>query len=530
MNSNTNSIVRLSIGCAAVSIHLSSFANPCLTWTEEFRNEPGLVIGTVEVNTADIFDLSKPKESRIVHQLSNRIHSKTKPWVIKRQLLFKEGDTFKQRTLEESTRLIRANSYIKDVDIIPYEVCGRKVNIKVNTSDKWTLSPGVSFGRSGGKNKSGFEIQEKNLFGLGKSLSLNYNKNTERSETALQYTDPQLLGSRHHLQASVNNNSDGKGYILDLSLPYYSLDSRRAWGINNSRIQQENSIYSKGKVIDKIKVDDESHSIFLGWSNGLKNDSVGRFKVGWNYSDKKYGQLLPITQSYPWFQYEYIQEKYTTRTNFKSMGEVEDIPLGLNYTLEVGLLNNALGSSENNIRLATEMSKGYEFDNSLGLISTDFTTYLGDGKLQGETLNLTGELFTFNDNGSNLYFSGNLRVKNNLQEGEQLILGGGTGLRGYPIGFQDGTKSVVLTAEKRFHFDWYPLQLAKFGAVVFADAGTAWSNDNKAKILTDVGFGLRIIPTRSSSTKALHLDIAFPLDGGNNVDNFQITLKTKQSF
>ena len=338
------------------------------------------------------------------------------------------------------------------------------------------------------------------------------------------------MGSRLHLLAAGISNSDGNGYQLDLSQPYYTLDSHRAWGSNNSSIQQENSIYSKGEVIDEIKVDDKSHSVFLGWSKGLKNNSVSRFKVGWNYSETQYGELLPITQSYPWFEYEYIKEQYTTRTNFKSMGEVEDVQLGLNYTLGVGFLNKGLGSSEEHIRLTANASKGYEFKKSLVLLQSDFTSYLGDGRLQGESLNLKSEFFTFNKNGSDLYFSGNFHLKNNLQLGEQLLLGGDSGLRGYPKGYQDGTKSLVLTAEKRFHFDWYPYQLAKFGAVVFADAGTAWGGESKSKILTDVGFGLRIIPTRTSKTKALHLDFAFPLDAEKNVDNVQISLKTQQNF
>ena len=528
LKKNLNSLLSL----AFVLLSLPVYSQSCAPWIGEFYQRPNLIIGTIEVNTGDIFELSNPKESRKIHQVANKLHVKTKPRVIRRQLLFKQGDTFKQRVLEESARLIRANRFIKDVEITPFEVCRNSVNIKVKTNDRWTLAPGLSFGQSGGKNKSGIEFQENNLFGLGKSLSINYKNNIERHETVLSYSDEQLLGSRLHLFAAGISNSDGNGYQLDLSLPYYSLDNKRTWGTKNASIQQENSIYSNGDVIDKVTVDDKLHSIFRGWSKGLKNGSVRRLKVGWNYSETQYGQQKPITQSYPWFEYEYIKEQFTTRTNFKSMGEVEDIPLGLQYSFEVGLLNTEFGSSENHIKLASRVSKGYEFKNSLGFIQSDITSYFGEGRLQGDTLNLKGELFTFNDHGSDLYFSGDLQIKNNLQLGEQLLLGGETGLRGYPTGYQDGTKSVVFTAEKRFHFDWYPYQLAKFGAVVFADAGTAWDgdNNNKAEILSDVGFGLRIIPTRTSKTKALHLDFAFPLDAGKNVDGLQITLKTQQNF
>ena len=525
-----NNNLKLMLSVVFILGSLPVVAQNCVPWSDDFYQKSNLIVGKIEVNTGDIFDLNNPKESKAIHRVSNKLHINTQPKVVRRQLLFKEGDLLNKRLLEESERLVRANRFIKDVEIIPNQLCDRSVNITVNTNDRWTLTPGLSFGKSGGKNKSGVEIQENNLLGLGKSISLNYKDDSERQETILRYADQQFLGTRKHLLASIINSSDGNGYQLDFSLPYYSLNSRRAWGTTNSSIKKENSIYTKGEITEKVKVDEKVHSAFWGWSKGLQNESVNRFKVGWNFTETQYRQLQPITQSYPWFEYEYLHEQYTTRTNFKSMGEVEDVPLGLDFAVEVGLLSTELGSSEDHIRLATKVSKGYEFGKNLAFVHTDLTTYLGDGKLQGEALNLKAELFTFDNDGSDFYFSGTLRAKNNLQEGEQLLLGSETGLRGFPEGYQNGTKSVVLTAEKRFHFDWYPLQLAKFGAVIFADAGTTWGGKDKAEILADVGFGLRMIPTRTSNIKALHLDFAFPIDADKNVDGFQINVKTQQNF
>lgn len=513
-----------------ILVSYSVSANYCKPWSDEFINQTDLIIGSIDVNTGNVFDTTKSEESKLIHLASNMLHVTTTPKVISKQLLFKNGDSFKQRIIDETIRLIRSNRYIKDVKIKPYEVCGKKVKIKVNTVDKWTLSPGVSFGRSGGKNKSGIEIQENNLFGLGKGLTLKYKKNAERNETELRYTDPQLFGTKKQLLASINNNSDGNGYTFNLSLPHYSLDSKKTWESYNSSIAKENSIYSKGQVTDKINFTENSHSLFKGWSKGLKKGRVNRFKVGWNFTETQYQEFSPITQSYPWLEYETLQEKFITRTNFKSMGEIEDISLGLQFSFQVGLLNEALGSSDNHLRLANKISKGFEYKNSLSFVNSDFTSYLGKGKLKGERLNIKGEYFTFNERGSDLYFSGNFKINNNLQIGDQLLLGGETGLRGYPKGFQNGDKSLVLSAEKRFHFDWYPLQIAKFGAVVFADAGTAWGDGNKAELLSNIGFGLRMIPTRSSTAKVLHLDFAFPINSGKDVDNFQIMLKTKHNF
>jgi hemolysin activation/secretion protein len=158
------------------------------------------------------------------------------------------------------------------------------------------------------------------------------------------------------------------------------------------------------------------------------------------------------------------------------------------------------------------------------------TSYLGKGALKGSQVSLKNEWFSFDKTGNDLYLSAQINAADNLLYGEQTLLGGETGLRGYPLGYQTGDKSALISAEKRFHFNWYPLHIAKFGAVAFADIGSAWGKGNKAHLLADVGIGLRIVPTRSSSAKIFHFDLAFPLIDQDKVDKYQFVVKTSYSF
>ena len=48
--------------------------------------------------------------------------------------------------------------------------------------------------------------------------------------------------------------------------------------------------------------------------------------------------------------------------------------------------------------------------------------------------------------------------------------------------------------------------------------------------MRDVGFGLRLGNTRSALGNVLHVDLAFPLDDGPNVDAVQLLIKTHKSF
>jgi hemolysin activation/secretion protein len=122
----------------------------------------------------------------------------------------------------------------------------------------------------------------------------------------------------------------------------------------------------------------------------------------------------------------------------------------------------------------------------------------------------------------------------NLDIDNPLYLGGDTGLRGYPLRYQNGESRALLTIEQRLFTDWYPFRLAHVGAAVFFDAGRTWGDSpvgaTNLGLLKDVGFGLRLGNTRSGNGRVLHIDIAFPLDGEDDIDSVQILIDAKGSF
>jgi hemolysin activation/secretion protein len=122
----------------------------------------------------------------------------------------------------------------------------------------------------------------------------------------------------------------------------------------------------------------------------------------------------------------------------------------------------------------------------------------------------------------------------NLDLDNPLEIGGDTGLRGYPLRYQSGDASMLFTVEQRYFTDWYPFRLARVGGAVFADVGRTWGDNpvqgSSLGWLRDVGFGLRLGPTRGAAGDVIHLDIAFPLDGDPSIDKVQILLESKGSF
>ena len=121
-----------------------------------------------------------------------------------------------------------------------------------------------------------------------------------------------------------------------------------------------------------------------------------------------------------------------------------------------------------------------------------------------------------------------------LDSEDQLVLGGDTGLRGYPLRYQAGTSLALLTLEERYYTDWYPFRLFHVAGAVFFDVGRTWGTDvtgaTSDGVLKDVGLGLRLGSSRSAFGNVVHIDLAFPLDGDDDIDDMQFVVETKSRF
>jgi hemolysin activation/secretion protein len=122
----------------------------------------------------------------------------------------------------------------------------------------------------------------------------------------------------------------------------------------------------------------------------------------------------------------------------------------------------------------------------------------------------------------------------NLDPDHQLLLGGDNGLRGYPLRYALGDKSVLLTLEERFYVRREFFHLLRIGGAVFADVGKAWSEAPipaaHLGVLKDVGVGLRFGQTRSAHAAVVRVDVAVPFDAMGSGLHPQILVTTGETF
>src|SRR5208282_6909541 len=97
-----------------------------------------------------------------------------------------------------------------------------------------------------------------------------------------------------------------------------------------------------------------------------------------------------------------------------------------------------------------------------------------DGAAHNVNLSAGGRYFERLTDRDLFYASLSGTMTHRLDPDQQVLLGGDSGLRGYPIRFQGGTSSALLTLEERLYTNWYPFRLLRIGGAVFFDAGRTW--------------------------------------------------------
>jgi outer membrane protein assembly factor BamA len=415
----------------------------------------------------------------------------------------------------------------------------------VRTRDVWTLNPGLSFGRAGGKNSGGIELEERNLLGLGTELQLSYKSSVDRDTIKLDYHDPNLGSSWWDLNLRFADNSDGQAREFALQQPFYAFDTRRSMGgsIGNSRRIEPR--YDLGEIVDEFQVDNRTTRLFYGWSAGLDNGWVTRLTAGLSYEHDRFNvvngshptRTLPEERKlvYPWIGWERREEHFRKDRNRDQIRRTEDLSLGWRMNASLGFATPSLGADRNAWIYTASIDKGFELTRrQLLLLNAELEGRLEDGSTRN--LRLQNSLrYYFRQSFHRLtYLSLESSLDINPDSDRQLLLGGDNGLRGYPLRYQAGEGFWLITAEQRLYTNWYPFRLFNIGAAIFADIGATWGdNPHGSKslgLLRDVGFGLRLGNSRSALGQIIHVDFAFPLDGDDDISRFQLLVTTQQSF
>lgn len=505
----------------------------------------GARIGSISIRALDVFDTSRPDENTWLFRTANRLHVATRQTTIVDRLLFREGDPYHGRLLEESERLLRDTRYLYDASVRPVRYADGRVDVEVVTRDVWTLNPGVSFGRKGGKSTSGIELEELNLFGRGSQINFKQLNEVDRDITSVRYVDRQLGSSWWALEIEHSDFSDGGAKRLLLEQPFYALDTRWAGGFFAEDTEKTDTRYDRGEEVAEYLVDSRFKSAWLGYSRGLRDGWVTRWSAGVTSDERNFDRVpnsrfitaVPTDRKlvYPWVAVEWLQNDYRATRNRDQIERTEDFLYGWRFDTRLGYSTTSLDADRNAMVFSSNARRGLELSEKRSLL---FAASL-NGRYEGgefADLLLSGSArYYHRQSARRLFYAGlSFDTGEKLDADRELMLGGDTGLRGYPLRYQGGQGRWLMTLEQRAFTNWYPFRLVHVGAAAFVDVGGTWGRDpfasRRNEVLGDVGVGLRLGNSRSALGNVLHIDLAFPVGGDKSLKSMQVIVETKRSF
>jgi hemolysin activation/secretion protein len=249
---------------------------------------------------------------------------------------------------------------------------------------------------------------------------------------------------------------------------------------------------------------------------------------------------LPADQKLvaPFVRHELIEDRFQRELNRDLIGRPEFFALGLHSTLQLGRASTGLGSSRNAWLYSASISRGFEPTSDHMLIATArLNGQRVEGHTQRQRLGVQAQSYLRHGEHRLFYAAMSADMLTRPNPEDLLLLGGDSGLRGYPLRYQSGTRRALFTVEERFYTDLYLWQLFRIGGAAYVDAGRAWGGQDFGNLntinpgwLANAGVGLRIVSARAAFSNVLHVDVAFPLNATSDIKKVQFLVKSKTSF
>lgn len=519
------------------------------------------IIRNITIETTDPFGYSAENEKEVpekkLERFGNSLHIKSKKWTIRNLLLFKKNQELDSLLIKESERLIRSQRFVRSVVIKPIAIenCQDSIDISVRVLDTWSLIPTGAFSNS----KANLELTERNFFGLGHEVSLDYIRSFTNNTFAYdsRYTIRNFKNS--FVNATVSSRTDllNNTYkTARIERPFYSALTHLAGGFYyDYRFYNENmtnsSLVTSAQNF-KIKTYEfwaaHSSKIFagnsdfsratnlitsLGFTNTtyLKQPELSYDPIRFSNSSKRYLATIGISSQ------QFYQDKYLFR-----FGVIEDIPYGKVFSFTGGFENK---NNLNRAYFGGRFSYGDYLDFGYTSANIEYGSFFNNGKTEQTTIKIETNYFT------NLFSIGSWKFRQFVRP--VLVLGNNrlntpkdrlnlidvNGIPGFNSSPLVGTKKFLTTFQTQSYNprNWYGFNLSPFMnfTIGFLDNGNHKFFSNK--MYSQIGLGV-LINNNYLVFNSFQFSFSYypslPIDGSNiiktntfqntdiNLNNFQI--------
>jgi hypothetical protein len=484
-----------------------------------------LRIGEIRIRRLNVFSPEEAKKGWF-YRAADAIHVTTREDAVRKFLLFKSGDHYDQLILEQTERNLRRVGLFKFASVTAGSPHDGVVDVDVVTQDAWTLTLGGSLGSKGGVTTWSVSVAERNLLGTMKSIDLGYDKGTERTDRAIQYSDPAFVAPYWTADLTYADNTDGGQERALVQRPFASFLDPFALTALYDHLRLEQNIYGGGVAVSRYTLNHRQGLAAYARSVDDSETHARRVGVAFDSEDDAYGPTdaypLEIVPDDHHFRYlsVFYQEIHNDFVKFNYINRdvlYEDFNLAPTFFASFAVSPSALGLPQTTYRVRAAVSAGLRvgrgsfvagnaaFDTRLapGVENAIFSSTLGwikkwDTPLIQTTVSRLQVDWAWNPD-----------------KQVQFLADGSTGLRGYRLYAFEGDRRVIFNLEHRIFSGREILQLVSPGMAVFFDTGYAAPRGTAFRfsdLKSDIGLGLRFGITRASGNNILRVDLAYALN------------------
>lgn len=471
------------------------------------------LISFVEIRRSDIFESSEARSW--LPRAINGLHIMTSERVIAREILLHPGEPYDSAKAAETARHLRARGIFRRVRVDSATTDSGFV-LKVFAQDGWSTQTDVRFRSAGSQTDYQLSLIERNLLGTGTFFATRFRHTPDRSQLGFQFVQPRLISRTVSLGLRYESRSDGKRGQVAIDRPFFSLSDRAGistlFDIRNERvIQFRNGVSTPSDslrrrfVYGRVEV-----------ATALIAGTGGYLRLGLNGAVRREDYAVwparPAARSVfgtVGAFLEWQRAKYIVTRDFATLGRDEDVDVSRFARLGVFAAPSFLGYDKGGVgllgqaRIGTGVRKGFAW---LDVRANGVYTSAG---LDSGSVSLGGTAVVIPLRRHLLIGHADIGwIKNPLPAAE-FDLGFTVGPRGFPIHAFTGDRTYFTTAEYRYIFGEDVFKSLNLGVAGFVDHGGAWYGGERRRTGTNVGFGLRLSPSRAADANPTRLDFAY---------------------
>jgi hypothetical protein len=460
-----------------------------------------IVIRRLNVFGADINNPASVKPNRIENVL-NKTHANTNEKIIRKNLLFSEGDKISPLLLSDNERILRQLPYIDDARIVVLPLSDKEADIIVFTKDVYSLGGSYTYD---GLKKGSVSVFEKNLFGMGHEFGIDVPYDSKMPDSpgfGVHYREDNIAKSFINLNVFYLKGLGEKTYGFDLNRKLISSTTKYAGGISVRQMYTSEDLDTL-PVPEPLKYNLQDY--WVSRSFLVNRESVKRIIIGLRYTNNNvfdHPLILPESfhnlQKYRLFlgSAALSIQKYTKTNLIYGYGRTEDIPYGALFKITAGREFNEF---KQRTYFGNEISFG-KSSKALGYFYTyaAYSTYLNKNQTEQGLVSVGMHYF------SNLVNLGTAKIRNFVYfhytrgfgrySNEYLKFADINGFSGFKNDSVIGNQRLTMSLESVLFspVNMYGFRFAFFGFTDFSFLSGTNEILGRGYALSSIGLGIRI--------------------------------------